>query len=333
MRNRITILAVLAVVGMLGTMVACGGGGGSGSESVAYNGTSSPSVIDTTMNTQAVALMAWGVVEDAQSGEDYADSGILPLATDSSVTLNRMLDPDRATQFLYDVLPIVGPGGGSAQPLSETAVSLVYDCMNIPSTGGSDSGFVSGRICGDFTGNVLNSIDYIRANFDNFSNDGIEFMDGTMILEMTASSLELIFRDLNFWDGVEDFYLDGSVSVIDEPPVTTASYNIFLYDNMLDEGGWLNNLTIVETDYTGYYTVSIDGRVFDFYEGYFDIETIEPLDYDDGAVFPKNGTVKITGAGGVSITLDFTGYGVCNISIDVDGDGGDDVGPAEEWLT
>lgn len=333
MKNRISIFAVLVMVGMLGTMVACGGGGGGSSESVDYSGVTIPAVLDTTLSTQAAAVMAWGIVEDAQNGEDYADSGIMPLASSSSVTLNNMLDPDRATQFLYSVLPIPAPAGGSAQPLSVTAVPLVYQCIDIPSTAGSDSGFVSGRICGDFDGNVLNSLDYIRATFTDFSDDGVVFMDGTMILEFTGSNFEFVFRDFNFWDGVEDFSLDGSLSVTTSPPVTTVRYNISLFDNVLDEGGWLNNLTIVETVYTGYSTMTINGRIFDYYDGYFDIETIDPLDYDDGAAYPKNGTIKITGANGVSITLDFTGYGVCNISIDVDGDGADDVGPVEEWLT
>jgi hypothetical protein len=325
------LIPLMVTVGMF-TVLGCGGSAG-GEESVAYNGVTSPSVIDTTVSTQAAAMMAWNVVEDSQSGEGYADSSILPLATDNSPTLNQILDPDGATQLLYDVLAIPAPGGESAQPLSEMAVPLVYQCIDIPSTAGSVAGYVSGKICGDFVDNEPTSINYIRATFDDFSNDGVVYMAGTMILDMTSSSLELIFRDLNFWDGVEDFYLDGSVSVTDSPPVTTVSYNIFLYDNVLDEGGWLNNLTIVETVYTGYYTVTIDGRVFDYFDGYFEIETIEPLVYDDGAAYPKDGTVKITGADGVSITLDFTGYGVCNISIDVDGDGGDDVGPVSEALT
>ncbi len=326
------VMALMLTTGMF-TVLGCGGGGGGGPESVAYDGVTSPSVIDTTQSTGAAAMMAWNVVEDAQSGEGYVNPGIMPLASDSSPTLNKMLDPDGATQFLYEALEIAVPAGESAQSLSETAVTLAYQCIDMPSTAGSVSGYVSGRICGDFTGSELDSIDYIKATFDNFSDDGVEYMAGTMILDMNGSSLNMIFRDFNFWDGVEDFYLDGSVSFTDSPPVTTVSYNVFMFDNVLDEGGWLNNLTIVETLYTGYYTVTVNGRVFDYYDGHYDIETIEPLDYDDGAAYPKNGTVKITGADGVSITLDFTAYGVCNISIDVDGDGGDDVGPVEEWLT
>ncbi len=314
--RRLSLIAILLMV-TAGIFTALGcGGGGAGSESVSYTGITSPAYLDTTVS----AVDIWEIIQAAASGDSYANTGFIPfVAVSDNLTVSDLLDPGRAQEFLLGVLgekPVPVVLAASAVPLNRTC-----------SSGGEsgDTGTVEGTICGEWDGSQYTSIDYLSVTFTNFSADGSPTFDGSMILDMTGGSIELIFRDLSIDDGVDDIFIDGVVSVESAGSVVTVYYNVFiLVDGVSSEGIWINDMMIVETDYSGYYHNSIDGRIYDVLEGYVDIETIEELEFDDGALYPKNGTIKLTGAGGVSITIDFTAYAVVDIAVDTDGDGTND---------
>lgn len=315
MRKLSMLVILLMVTAGIFTVFGCGGGGTS-SESISYTGVTSPAYLDTTIS----AVEAWEIIQAATSGESYANTGFIPLvAVSDNLTVRDLLDPGRAQEFLMGVLgkepiPVV---------LAASAVPLDHTCSSGEDSG--DTGTVKGTICGEWDGSQYTSIDYLSATFYNFSVNGSPTFDGAMILALTGGSIELTFRDMSMDDGVDDIFIDGVVSVEDSGSVVTVYFNVFiLVDGVSSEGIWINDMTIVETGYSGYFHNSIDGRIYDVLEGYVDIETIEELEFDDGALYPKNGTIKLTGAGGVSITIDFTAYAVVDIAVDTDGDGTDD---------
>ena len=74
-------------------------------------------------------------------------------------------------------------------------------------------------------------------------------------------------------------------------------------------------------------TNSINGRIYDFVDGYLDFETLEDFVTNDGDLYPSDGTLKITGANGASITLEVVDNTGFMVYVDVDGDG------VSDWQT
>ena len=317
MKSRISIFAVLAVVVMLGTMVACGGGGGSSSESVSYTGETMPSVLDT---TGAVEL-ARSTVLDTMEGDTYVDPNLFPLALSSPDVLDRFLDPDIVAGILINALT----GEPAASHMAVQVEPLGYRCMSGSETGFEGQGSVRGRICGDFNESeqVFDTMDYLEGTFINYSTDGDDNFRGTMIIDMRSGDLRMIMRDFRFADGFGDeLILDGMVSFTESGAVTSVRFNMFILFN--DEGVWFNNLVMAETDFVSYITASINGRIYDFVDGYIDFVTVEDLVVDSGDIYPSNGTIKLTGANGVSITLEVVDETGFMVYVDLDGDGSSD---------
>lgn len=313
MRRTTTTLAVIAVTFMLGAMFACGGGGGS--ESVSYTGETMAAVIDT---TDAVDL-ARDAVLDTMEGDSQIDTGMFPLTLSESDALAKLLDPDVAAGILINALT----GEPAASPLGVSAEPLAYRCFS-GSDGGLVDGTISGRICGDYD-EVLDeftTIDFLQGTFSNYSDDGVEYFNGTMIFDMRSGDLRLTFRDLSFEDDVDELFLDGTASFIETASGTSINFNIFILIN--GEGVWFNELVLVEEDFITHIANSIDGRIYDFVDGYIDIETIEVLVTQDGDLFPSSGIIKLTGADGASIRLEVVDETGFMIYVDVDGDSIDD---------
>jgi len=292
MRSRISIFAILAVVGMLATMVACGGGGG-GEESVTYNGESDPAVFDT---TTAVAL-AEELTLGAVHGEDFGGLGLVVIEA------------------------LVAGGSTSPLALDASAEPLAYSCEN-GSFMGSESGTASGRACGDFD---TGDLDYLSATFTNFSNVVGQVFDGELVVDVGATFVNIIFRDFSFEDSalVEDLFLDGIMTASQTGSIYSMSINLFVEDFGDGLGLWLHDLVLQVEDLGTSTVFTINGRIYDILEGYLDVETITALEFDDGVDYPKAGEVKYTGADGSSFRIvvqagDFMGY------VDLDGDGGED---------
>lgn len=314
MRNRISISVVLMVAVMFGTMIACGGGGGS--ESVNYTGETMPSVLDT---TGAVEL-ARGAVLDTMESDSLVDPDLFPLALPDSNALDMFLDPDVAAGILLNALT----REPAASPMAATAEPLAYRCISGSEPGADGSGSVSGRICGDYDAqeDVFNTVDYLQGTFTNYTQDLEGYFHGTMIIDYRSGDLRMIFRDFSFEDSLDELFLDGMVSFMESGSSASVSFNMFILVN--GEGVWFNNLVMIEEDFGTYITSSINGRIYDFVDGYIDFVTLEDFVVDEGDIYPSDGTIKITGANGVSITLEVVDANGFMVYVDVDGDGESD---------
>lgn len=313
MKMRWTIITSLTVALMMATMVACGGGGGG--DSVSYTGETMAAVIDTTDSVDFARDALFGAMEGDLSIDP---DELFPLAVAGSDTLKGLLDPDVVAGIMINALT----GEPASSPLAVKTDPLAYQCFN-ESGSGTYGGTASGRICGDYDGETFTSIDYIRATFHDYSEDGVTFLDGTMELDVRVEGrMALFFNHMSLDDDVDELYLDGRVVFTETPTSASIDFNIFILIN--GEGIWYNNLVLVEEDFFTYITDSIDGRVYDILKGYIDLETIEDLVIQDGDIYPSEGIVKLTGADGASIRLEVVDNTGFMIYVDVDGDGIDD---------
>jgi len=312
MKMRWTIIISLTAALMMATMLACGGGGGG--DSVNYTGETMAAVIDTTDPVNLARDALFGAMEGDLSIDP---DELFPLAVAGSDTLKGLLDPDVAAGIMINALT----GEPASSPLAVKADPLTYQCFNDSANG--LYGTVSGRICGDFDGEDFTSVDYLRATFRDYSEDGVTFFDGTMELDARVNGvMSLKFSDVSLVDDVDDLFLDGRAVFTETLTSASIDFNIFILIN--GEGVWYNNLVLVEEDFVTYITDSIDGRVYDILKGYIDFETIEDLVIQDGDIYPSEGIVKLTGADGASIRLEVVDNTGFMVYVDVDGDGIDD---------
>ncbi len=100
-----------------------------------------------------------------------------------------------------------------------------------------------------------------------------------------------------------------------------------MYDFITDEGFWINNYKIVATDITDGQNVTISGRFYDFHGGYVDISTETTLFVATVDDYPSSGKLRMTGASGAWIEIEFRNEGTPELLVTVDLDSE----PGGEW--
>ncbi len=291
-RIRYVMLALL-LTGSFSVSVGCGGGS---SEKVNYSGVNDPAVFDT---TKAVVLA-------------------------EELTLDMIHSEDMGGLGLVVVDALAAGGNPAAASLDVSAQPLAYSCESA-SFSGSISGTASGRACGDFE---QGDLDYINANFTNFSNVPGQLFQGGFSVEVGTTSVHVEFRDFSLKDGDlgMDLFLDGTMTVHDPGSVYSVSFDLFV-DNLLEGRGlYLNGLDLTVEDLGSSLLFTMSGRIYDTVEGYLDVETLTPVEIDIGSDYPKAGEVRFTGANGSSFRI-VAEVGGFMVYVDVDGDG------AEDWQT
>ena len=290
------VIALMLTTGMF-TVLGCGGGGGGSSEDVAYEGETMPSVIGTTDTAAMVELAK----DAALAGEDAADFIPVPL---SAGTVRMPSDPAEMIGYARGILS--GAAGGGYDSVESLAVAepLALECLPAEMFTDGSGGYYTEQLCGDE--------DTLRMTMTAVGyDDGSEYIDGTIIMEMNESPAEMtiIFRDYEYDDYVSDwFYADGIVT-FRENSVTrfTLTYNLSMYDYNEDEGFWLNNYRVVIDEDSGLQedTVTISGRFYDFDDGYVDISTVTTLVVPWNQDYPILGELQMTGAMGYWIKIRF----------------------------
>ncbi|MCJ7500257.1 hypothetical protein MUP29_08370 [bacterium] len=297
MKKSILIVSLTLTVAMAASMfiIACGGGGGGGGENVTYEGSTMPSVIDT---TGAVEL-AMTVVMTQPDPES-----MVPLSVD---TVRVPSDPMAMVTWAKSVLAGASVSG-AVQPLA-VAEPLAYECLPAETQTDGSGGSRTYQLCGNESTGFMR----ITLSADSF-NDGFESMDGVIIIEGTegpeGTDITVIFRDYYYADlagDSEDFYADGIITLVATLTSETTTWNLSIYDFLTDEGFWLNNYKMVDTwdDVAEEDTVTISGRFYDYYGGYVDISTTTPVVIPLIQDNPVSGEIQLTGAMGYWIKLRF----------------------------
>jgi hypothetical protein len=324
---------------MLVTMIACGGGG-SGGESVNYTGETMAAVIDTTGSFD-LATGVFGLV-----GNDPMEDAPSPLVMPGGTYSGMAADPARAVALASSY----AGRQTDLQPLSVKAEPLATVCEDVDSMPG-DEGEIVIRICGD-PYEIMNNYQYhiaVILIFDEYI-DGTDEIDGEIEVyglwddfeEDFIDDVKVTFRDLTTYAlPIEDSYIDGWVDYDHTGGVLTLVYNLFMVNNLIPDAVWMDNYTIVMNDNTD--TVTFNGRLYDFWNGYVDVTTETPLamemyydDLEDEMVFvdeyPTAGAIRLTGASGAWILVEFRdneGTPELRLTVDLDNDPLDE--PLWEW--
>jgi hypothetical protein len=272
MKHTRYVMLALLLTGSLSVSIGCGGGS---SEKVNYSGVNSPAVFDT---TKAVMLA-------------------------EELTLDMIHSEDMGGLGLVVVDALAAGGDPAAASLDVSAQPLAYSCESA-SFSGSISGTASGRACGDFE---QGDLDFINADFINFSNVPGQLFQGGFSVEVGTTSFSVGFRDFSLKDGDlgVDLFLDGTMTINDPGSVYSVSFDLFV-DNLLEGRGlYLNGFDL---------TVEDLGSSLLFTE------------IDIGSDYPKAGEVRFTGANGSSFRI-VAEVGGFMVYVDEDGDG------VEDWQT
>ncbi|UCG39200.1 MAG: hypothetical protein JSV00_02905 [bacterium] len=347
MRKWNPMVIVLSVALGMGLVMGCGGGGGGGggSESVNYDGSQDPAVIDT---TSAVALAKNSV--EFMNSDPSGGSG--PLAVEGGAFTGMVKDPSRAVEYALGYFRN-SKNDGSVQSLSASVEPLAVMCQSGFWGTGSAGGEIWLEICGD-PAEMQGTVYFLSIGFDfRDYDDGTEYLDGELVVQGIydedadggegdfVDDIRVIFRDLTTLSASEDSYIDGWVDYDESAGVYTITYNLFLVDNDAQDAVWLSNYTYVMNDNDD--TVTVNGRLYDYDDGYVDVTTETPLawamHYDVGLdelvfddTYPTGGLIRLTGAGGAWIEIEFrdnAGTPELQVTVDVDNEPTDD--PLWEW--
>ena len=95
---------------------------------------------------------------------------------------------------------------------------------------------------------------------------------------------------------------------------------------------WANNYSMTVTDGLGYEEISFTGRFYHPDYGYVSVTTPTPFRINDGAIWPYQGVLLVTGAGGAQARL--TAGAALDYRVEADTDGNGDFSDYDSgWLS
>lgn len=311
--NRKHFSALVAIVGSIFLLAACGGsGGGGGTSGLSYTGLSTPAEINPD-NARDIAANAY-----------YA--GSTGSVFTGMASLNKVVPPDTAPSrpFLADVTGLmktamekidVSTSAGASQ-----ALAVESESDSFPGGCGGTAAF---NIQMDTdTGNFSGSLEYGDYCEEGTTIDGTTNFSGRINIDTG----EMEFFDFDFdsirgTSGNEAFTLDGSVSFTIAGPSMTTTMNMLFRDDNLNKVYRLEDYQITMTEGLSDSEIRAGGWFYDPDFGYVTLSTPSPFlvyDYDD---YPYGGTLLITGKDNASIMLMAHDAYQCQVMADIDGDG------------
>jgi hypothetical protein len=279
-------------------LAACGGGGGGGGGTSVpsdYTGATTQATLTAT-NTQSIVDGGW---ERSINGEQVgATIGNILVATLPSTTAlgasPETVSPTHPAQaFRTWVLNFTSPTPQSVQPAATTSGDLptTGSCggsgtytLNLDTTTGSFSGnFVFQSYCWDnvtlngttpFSGSIGQNNFQVKLTYSNLENN----------LEGVVTTLTQ-----GFLSGTLSFDNTGT------PTSETDNFDYVLIDSASQKNYWVHNFAAVSNIQNG--QVTIQGRYYDYDEGYVDVSTITPLLFNDttNPYQPTQGVLLFTG--------------------------------------
>ena len=327
MKRKTIFVTLLGLLAMLGVLAACGGGGGGddgGGEDEAipasYDGETTQAVI-TAENAVAIISNAWGLLD---TGRDLGE--VVPMAESSAEPAGETPVPSgTAGQITQQEVT-------SGQPkISATATDsgvLDGDC------GGSvNYSIVTNDTTGAFS-SQFTFFDYCTLiDAETIFLDGSLSASGQVDLDSeTLTLFHLTFDELSFGEGSDTYaytFTEGSSTYAFPLDMSgeTDTLDLVLRDNseFPRKTYWLNNYVItISYDYYGVFVdkVTFRGRFYDYDEGYVDISTpiLNPLRVPD-TVLPTTGVLLFTGAANSQAKLTFNEDGSTVLAVDGNRDG------------
>jgi len=171
-----------------------------------------------------------------------------------------------------------------------------------------------------------------RLSFNGYCEDGMTMSGAASFSGMVdLYSRELVSFTLSFDyitanSGSESVTMDGEIDMAVSGDTTMLTMDMMVRDNSTNRVCKVENYQMNITDHGYYADIEINGRFYDPDYGYVDLDTISPLQFNNGYENPSDGQVVLTGkigtAGGpTSARLTAIDENYCQMEADTDGDG------------
>lgn len=312
-----------------------GGGGGSGSSSSTITVPSTPVGI-TTSNAPQVAGASTSTVDAVAGAGSLGGSALGVSISDSGVPR-----PSLSSLVVAQVAAIAGNAPQLASLATGAVTSATINCSGGGSMGVSfdDADSSTTLTRGDTLAVTLNSCVSQGETLTGSLGVAVQALTGTPGSTAWSTILGLTFNNTTTVSGGLVSSFTGSPTLTYSVAGTTETMDLSstssLSGTYAGNSFVLSNFTIHQTQNTATnaYTLSIGGTfASSLMAGSVTMSTPTPL-AGNGSAHPSSGVVKLTGAGGSSVTL--TALDSTNVTLDIDsnGDGMIDTTQSRTWAT
>lgn len=321
MKFRKLVLPVLGGMTVAFALAACGGGGGGGGGGGSGGGGKAPTtpVAIDAANAESIAVLA---LETLDGVADLGEFGDFYIAADAAVDVSKQ----KRSLFKLAEKAYAGyqrlNGAGTDSVIGATEVFPCDKSGRVVESWSETSAKVTYDNCDDGDGEVWNGSISFRLNSE---------------LE-TEVSMTLTFDNLKISVvGYPTTSINGAMNMrMWQPSDSSAELGMELSGSLLSyqHGDWYNDLR--DFKYTLLTDESWREEIVSNYTyastelgGAITVKTEEKVVIDrnvDWSGYPTSGTVKVIGANGSSVTIEFVLRGV-HLSVDEDGDGSPEIGP------
>ena len=309
-RFRTRELASLFLVILVASFLAaygCGGGGGDGGSPLEYTGVTTQATVDDTNS------------EDLTKGA-YAggSSGMMGLGAVSQSGVSdhpRYLNLAQTLQNAIIQVDVNAPEGiVEAGAIIQASDSFTGDC----STGLGSYVMNFDDQTGEFTGTL---------SFNGYCSEGVT-LSGSATFSGTFDDVNGEFSvftvsiaSLTVSSAGDSFTTSGTISFSFQTSPTTMTADLLMRDNTTLEVFWVYNYSITTVDGLNYEEISFTGRFYHPNYGYVSISTPTPIRIYDGDMWPSQGVLVVSGAGGTGARLTADISFSYMVEADTDGDG------------
>lgn len=278
----------------------CGGGGGSngGGSNITYTGSSSQAVISDTnaenLATDTYQGGALGGITQKPGADSQASRPV-------SISILNIL---RQTMQKIKV-----PGGNRTATVSNSE------------TGGCGGSYSYTLTVNDSTGDFTGTFTYSGYCSMGTISNGTLTVSGN--ISGSTMSLTITFSNYGMTTGGDSFTVTGTAAFNSLVSSTGYTLNLVYLDNTASKVYKLENFVISSTSGMGYVDISMSGRFYHPDHGYIDITTptATPFRYMASDIYPSQGVLVLTGAGGATVKLTVIDNTQLQIEADANGDG------------
>lgn len=311
-RHGIAVMSVALIVFLTG----CSNSGDGNGSSLVYTGERSQATV-TEANSQAM-------VEDSFEGVFFSQS-----MTPDIPDLNKGISKSSGISV-----------GSRSVTIAKSAMHLMNERISSQSKAATpgiitDSDTVYGSCGGSMSyDSSMNTQTYslsMTMNYNNYCEDD-STMTGTMALSghfgvdgynnIVSFQMNMTFGPVTITDSSESISMGGSLDIVGSESDFTLTVDIVAMDNITNESFWINNC-IVDASYDAIHettTVEIQGRFYDYENGYIDIDTPTSFKINDTDDYPHEGVMGVYGKDNSKARLTCIDAYSYYVETDADGD-------------
>ena len=306
-RSLASLFLVILAISCLATFGCGGGGGGDGVSTIQYTGATTQAVVDDSN--------ADDLTKGAYAGGTSGMMGLGAVSQSGVTDLPRYLNLARTLKDAIIQVDVNAPAGiVESGAIIQESDSFTGDCSTGPASYVININDQTGEFTGSLTfdgycseGVTLTGSASFAGNYDDVNGEFLVFT--VSITSLTVSS------------GGDSFTTSGDISFNFQTSPVTVTANLLLRDNTTGEVSWANNYSITTVEGLNYEDINFSGTFYHSDYGFVDVSTTTPFRIYDGDIWPSQGVLEVSGAGGTQARLTADIPFSYRVEVDTDGDG------------